>query len=292
MRIAGHSAAAALLLSVAATGCGRSKTQAPPAPSAVIDTALVPTRIGANLRQAGGGHYHATLTYRVDVTGKPAPGDDGNPASPAALTSTTDLWMDRQGNYRLTESNDQDGGREIVRKGPEVAVALRYGKLVRRPAQDAESNRFLAEALGAPWAAWEIVRRQVEVQVGAAKELRFTLGRRRVGLPPGFPPAAGLRAWRDTVLTRSIEGHVTWASGGKLPASFTCKTAFEATRDGQPIAGTIEVEATLEQIGTVPDVVMPEADTLHPRQRTVLEERALLSGLGAGTQARAGKTTP
>ena len=39
------------------------------------------------------------------------------------------------------------------------------------------------------------------------------------------------------------------------------------------------VSATVDQIGRVPDVKMPDAEALHVRQRTILEEKALLGGI-------------
>ena len=43
--------------------------------------------------------------------------------------------------------------------GRELAVALRPGKSSRRAAQEPEPTRIVEEAVGAPWAAWETVRR-------------------------------------------------------------------------------------------------------------------------------------
>ena len=290
MRIPGFRAAAALVFSLAAVGCGRAQTVALPAPAEALDRALAPARLAASLRRGGGGHLHAVASFRADVVGKAKADDGSKPASPAAITTTTDLWLDRRGNFRLSESNDQDGGREIVRKDAEVAVALRYGKLLRRPAQDAESNRFLAEALGGPWSVWEVVRRQVEVEGTAQAGFRFKLRERLANLPAGFPAAEGLRNWRDSVEILSLEGQVGWDAAGKLPLAFVCKTSFQAIRDGQPIAGELAVTATLDRVGQVADVVMPEADPLQPRQRTVLEERALLGGLNAAAAAK--KSSP
>jgi hypothetical protein len=106
------------------------------------------------------------------------------------------------------------------------------------------------------------------------------LGGRLVPLPAGFPATDGLRKWRDTVSVKSLEGQVTLDGKGQLPLAFACKARFEAVRDQLPITGEVAVSATLAELGKVPEVVMPEADTPHPRQRTVLEERALLGGLG------------
>jgi hypothetical protein len=277
---------------VAAAGCGQKRAVVAHSGLETLDAALAPAGFAAALRKAGGGHLHATALFHVDTGSKADPGDGSKPASPSAVTTTTDLWMDKQGNFRLVESNDQDGGREIVRVGGEVAVALRYGKMIRRSAQDSENTRFVAEALGAPWAAWEIVRRQVEVDDAGQGAYRLRQSSRLVDLPAGFPAAEGLRKWRDTVDVKTLEGQATVDLGTHLPLAFACKTAFQAVRDQLPIAGEVNVAAALDQVGRVADLAMPEAEPLHVRQRTILEERALLGGLGASLSSAAKKTRP
>ena len=51
--------------------------------------------------------------------------------------------------------------------GRELAVALRYGKMIRRIAEEPEPTRILEEALGAPWAAWEVVAGAAATERGA-----------------------------------------------------------------------------------------------------------------------------
>ncbi len=277
---------------VAPSGCDRKKAAVAHSALETLDRALAPGAFAVALRKAGGGHFHATALFHVDATGKAEASDGAKPASPPAITTTTDLWMDKQGDFRLVESNDQDGGREIVRVGGEVAVALRYGKMLRRAAQDAENARFLAEALGAPWAAWELVRRQVELDEAGQGAYRLRLGGSRLAdLPPGFPPAQGLRQWRDTTLVKTLEGQAT-LDGGNMPLAFACKTTFQVVRDQHPIAGEASVSATVDQVGQVADIALPEAEPLHVRQRTILEERALLGGLSAALAPAGKKPVP
>jgi hypothetical protein len=290
MSLTPYRALAALAAVAAAASCGRSKPVAASMPDQVLDRALLPSTLVANLRAAGGGHFHASTRLRADVAS--APDDGTKPAAPAGVTTTTDLWVDRQGSFRLVEENDQDGGREIVRVGGEVAVALRYGKLMRRPARDTESERFLAEALGGPWTAWELVRRQVAVEDAGGGGLRLGLRERAAALPAGFPAPQGVRKWRDSAQITSLAGQVRLDAGGKLPLAFACKAGFRATRDQLPIAGEVEVEATLADVGQVARIAMPDAGTLPVRQRTVLEERALLGGLPAAVNAVPGKAAP
>ncbi len=193
------------------------------------------------------------------------------------MTTTTDLWIDRQGNFRLAESNDQDGGREVVRVGSELAVALRYGKFTRRPAQDPEPQRFLEEAVGAPSAAWDTVRRFVDVAPAGSRAFRLN---KAVGERPAPTAATPLRKWRETVDVQTLVGDARLDADGRLQA-FTLNARFRADRDGTPIEGEIAVAASVDQVDA--PVTMPAAETLPARQRTILEERALLGGLGGRT---------
>jgi hypothetical protein len=284
-----RAAIAGALALVAACGGAQRAATLPPAES--LDAVLAPASLVASLRQAGGGHFHATTLLQVDA---PATASDaGQPAAPSAVATTTDLWMDGAGNFRLVENNDRDGGREVVRVGSEIAVGLRYGKLVRRAAQDAESNRILAEAVGGPWTAWELVRRQVEVAAdGATYRFKLVKPGERKSVPlPGSPPAEGLRKWRDSVVIKALEGGATLDSGRSLPLTMACKAGFEASRDQLAVTGEVAVAATLDQVGKVAKVEMPDADSLRTRQRTVLEERALLGGITAAA-ARGEKAGP
>lgn len=274
------------MLALAST-CGGGKRAATLPPAESLDGILAPVNLVASLRQAGGGHFHATTLLGADVAANAA--EPGKPAAPSSVITTTDLWMDDAGNFRLLESNDQDGGREVVRVGGEIAVALRYGKLVRRPAQEAEANRILAEAVGGPWTAWQLIRAQVEVVADAAT-YRFKLGERK-SVPVGLPPAEGLRQWRGSVVVKTLEGGSTLDGGRKLPLALACKASFQAARDQVPITGEVAVAATFEDVGKVAKVTMPEAEAPRTRQRTVLEERALLGGITAAA-ARADKAAP
>ena len=273
----------ASLLVVALGGCTSKNSAAAKSAVETLDAVLAPDAVVSALQKAGGGHFHSTALLRVEASGK-ADSAEGKPVSPPAITTTTDLWLDRQGNFRLLEINDQDGGREIVRVGRDIAVALRYGKLVKRPAQDAESARFLVEAVGAPRTAWEIVRRQVEVK-GSSSLYELALGKRLADLPAGFSAGGALQKWRASIDVKSLGGSVglSGAGAGRVPVTFECKATFHATRDALPdvlpMKGEVAVSATVDQIGKVPDVTMPDAETLHVRQRTILEEKALLSGI-------------
>ena len=133
-----------LPVAVAAGGCKRDRNQGtvPAQKVTVLADALRPDAFAAALKRIGGAHFHATARFTVGPSG----------GTPNTVTTTTDVWVDRTGNYRFREQNDRDGGREVVLYGRELAVALRYGKMIRRVAEEPEPSRLLEEALGAPFA--------------------------------------------------------------------------------------------------------------------------------------------
>jgi hypothetical protein len=259
---------ALLLLVAALSGCGRGKRDGVLPPDQELDAALQPAALVLGLRRLSGAHFHATATFRVTPAG--ASNADGK----GAATTTTDLWIDKQGNFRLAESNDQDGGREVVRVGSELAVALRYGKLIRRPAQDPEPQRFLEEGVGAPAAAWDTVRRFAEIVPAGNHAFRL----QKAAQPrPALAATTALRKWRETVEVQTLVGDARLDAGGGLQ-SLALNAHFHANRDGTPIEGEIAVAASVDTGAAL--VSMPAAETLPTRQRTILEERALLGGLG------------
>jgi hypothetical protein len=264
---------ASLLFVAALANCGRAKRDGILPPDQELEAAMQPAALVAGLRRLSGAHFHATAAFRVSAAAAPDAGGRD------AVTTTTDLWIDKQGNFRLAESNDQDGGREVVRVGSDLAVDLRYGKLIRRPAQEPEPQRFLEEAVGAPSAAWDTVGRFVQIVPAGNRAFRLTTA----GEPrPASAAATALRKWRETVEVQSLLGDARLDASGGLQA-FSLSAHFRATRDGTPIEGEIAVAASVEQ-GADP-VTMPVAETLQVRQRTILEERILLGGLGGRTLA-------
>jgi len=257
-----------LLLVAAWSSCARGKRDQVQPPDQELDAALQPAALVSALRHLSGAHLHATATFRVNAAGGPDAG------AKDAITTTTDLWIDKQGNFRLSESNDQDGGREVVRVGGELAVALRYGKFIRRPAQDPEPQRFLEEGVGAPSAVWDTVRRFVEVVPAGSRAFRLS----KAAEPRPAPAAATpLRKWRETVEVQTLVGDARLDASGGLQA-FSLASRFQAVRDGTPIEGELAVAVIVDAVPA--PVIMPAAETLPARQRTILEERALLGGLG------------
>ncbi|HET6280646.1 MAG TPA: hypothetical protein VFH73_06765, partial [Polyangia bacterium] len=81
---------------VAAAACDRGPSEQARARTASLEQALRPSFFAAAVRKMGGGHFHSTSRFAVGPDGK----------GPDAVTTTTDVWLDRAGNYRVVESND------------------------------------------------------------------------------------------------------------------------------------------------------------------------------------------
>ena len=256
-------------------GC-RHHAAEPPHQVAAFAEAVRPAFFAQALRKLGGGHYHATLRLAVGRTG----------GAPAAVTTTTDVWVDRTGNYRLREENDRDGGREVVLAGRELAVALRYGKMIRRPAEEPEPTRLLEEGLGGPWSAFELGASRARVEktgtdlVGGAQAAVYavSLAEGTAAVSPARP-FAGLRAWRGAATIDAVNGRavVDDASGALLGIDLT--VAFSTKTEAGPEQGTVEVHALVSDVAATPAVERPAAEELVLRQRTVPEARELLRGL-------------
>ena len=190
-----------------AGACGRSASFHRAA-SEELETALTPGTLALSLKRTGGGHFHAVTTFEI------SPGE--NPEKPEGpvetIVTTTDLWMDRTGQYRMAEKNDKDGGREVVLHGRELALGLRYGRMIKRTAREPEPTRMLEEALGGPWAIWEMARRFAEVdrredQSTGTKTVLFPLQKADSPQPvkAGFGATSPLRQWRDSVARRGAQ---------------------------------------------------------------------------------------
>jgi hypothetical protein len=259
-----------------AGGCGRDAGKSEARQAAALADAIRPAFFAEALRKLGGGHYHATLRYAIGRAG----------AAPLAITTTTDVWLDRSGNYRLREENDHDGGREIVLSGRELGVALRYGKMIRRVAEEPEPTRLLEEGLGAPWAAFELGGPRARVEktgsdlVGGAQATTYavTLGEGSSVAKP-WPSATGLRAWRGDATIETLAGRASVhdATGALLAADLTA--TFAVRGEAGPEQGTVEVHAVVSDVAATPAIERPAGDELVLRQRTVPEAHELLRGL-------------
>jgi hypothetical protein len=269
------------LASPLVASCDRSHDAASLSAAEELEALLRPPALATSLKKLPGAHFAGTALFRITPTGKAAeePGE--------GLTTTTDLSLDPHGQYRLVESNDQDGGREVVLFGKELAVAIRPGKLIRRTAQEPEPTRILEEAVGGPWAAWETVRRFVAIEHTSATSFHLKRSTRPVPIAASFAEATPLRRWRDSVSVETLEGEVELDPQTRVPLAFTLKARFTAIReDHVALTGELAVTTKVDGVGHT-TVAAPASEPLQTRQRTILEERALLGDLGrAGKEGR------
>jgi hypothetical protein len=237
--------------------------------------ALRPAFFAEAVRRAGGAHYHGTARFAAGL----ATPDDG-------VTTTTDVWVDQRRNYRIAETNDRDGGREVVLAGRELFVALRYGKMIRRVAEEPEPTRLLEEALGGPWAAWEIAgpwaaaeRAGAQGKQPGATEYQLERATARTEAPAAREAATGLRAWRADVVVDQLSGRALVDDATGALRDFDLSATFTTKRDGRELKGAVEVHGALSDVGRTAAVTAPAAEDLALRQRTVPEQRELLGGL-------------
>jgi hypothetical protein len=272
----------ALALSAA---CGAKRPPAGDGPGKAVELAeaIGPGKLAKALQRLGGARFKGTSRFEVRAG-----------YAPVEIATTTDVTVDRAGNYRFHEDNDRDGGRDVVLYGRELAVALRYGKMIRRVAEEPEPTRLLEEALGAPFAAFELVSPRTHVSragselYGGAQTTVFELGlgdgdagkrlpsssrRRAVDLPDG------LRAWRATAEVDAVSGRalVDDATGALMKLDLSAR--FSAKPDGGAVTGTVEVHTAVSEVAAVAPVARPQAEELALRQRLVPEQRELLRGL-------------
>jgi hypothetical protein len=262
-------------------GCkrGHDRGSVPARKAAVLSDAVRPEVFAAALKRIGGAHFHATARFGAAASGN----------TPNVVTTTTDVWVDRAGNYRFREQNDRDGGREVVLYGRELAVALRYGKMIRRVAEEPEPSRLLEEALGAPFAVFDLVARRARVApagaelVGGARATVFELQPAEgAGVAESDPATSpeGLRKWRGNASIDAVSGRlvVDDATGALLRSDLSAK--FTTPGDGKPVEGTVDVHTVLTDVANTPAIEKPAAEDLAMRQRTLPEQRELLRGLG------------
>lgn len=248
-------------------------------PGVMVDAALQAGHFAEAFRKLGPSHLRGLARFQAGPDG--GTGDD--------VSTETDIWMDGAGNWRLVDMNDKDGGREVVLHGRELAIALRYGKMIKRAAEDPEPMRLLSEGVGAPFAAWDLLRDVASVDdfgtdTRAGRKVRsFKLSKAPKPAAPAKTIEVGdRRGWRKTLVAESVEGTILLdeKTGAPLLAEIKAKyTMRRGAGEGTPMHGSLEVRTSIEDIGQSPAIAEPEAEALVPRQRTVPDERALLGGL-------------
>ena len=143
----------------------------------------------------------------------------------------------------------------------QLAVALRYTKMIQRPAHEPEPTRLLEEALGGPWSAWEVVRRFAEVKrtEDPAGAIVFTLTKAAVprSVRGGFESDSLLRKWRETVLLQTLTGEVRLEKATGLLTSAKIEARFTLRRDGVPLTGLVRVDGTILGRGRQDPILTP-----------------------------------
>jgi len=269
------------LCAVALTSSGacREKRPALTAPGVLVDAALQTNHFAEAFRKLGRSHLRGVAHFQAGP-------DGGNTED---VTTETDIWMDDTGNWRLVDLNNKDGGREVVLHGRELAIALRYGKMIKRAAEDPEPMRLLAEGVGAPFAAWDLLREVVQVDDfgmetrDGRKVHSFKLSTASHPPTPAKTIEAGdRRGWRRTLVVEAVDGTISVDEKTGVPLLAEVKARYTMRRgagEGTPMHGALEVRTSIEELGQSPAIAEPEAEALAPRQRTVPDERALLGGL-------------
>jgi hypothetical protein len=267
-----------------ALGCGSPPPVEGRTPLEELDALLRPAAQAVSVRRLPSAHVTGSVMYRISVAGAAAPDETGREPRDS-ITTKTELWLDRRGQYRLVETNDQDGGRTVVRYGHDLAIALRHGKMIRRPALEPEPTRFIEEAVGGPWAAWETVRRFATVGRGPAGYQLTRSGGRVVVVRSNS--GNSLRSWRDTVQVQDLSGEARVDPRTGALLAFTLNAHFSATRsDGVPLSGELAVTSRIDSIGSTASIVPPNAEELEPRARSIVEERTLLGDLNRPASAK------
>ena len=171
--------------------------------------------------------------------------------------------------------------------------------MIRRVAQDPEPQRLLEEAVGGPWAGWQVAAAFANIEhhpvdLGAGhkgEEYNVSKSGRR-NRKVASPVQRGMKDWRNTATVLELSGRMTVdaTSGALLKSDLV--VVFAARRPSDPedspiaprsepeaIVGTVESQTTLEQAGNTAPIPRPAAEDLAVRQRIVPEQKDLLSGL-------------
>lgn len=267
------------LVALAPGGC-REPARIMTKPAAVLEGAVRPEHFVAALRRIGRAHLRGTSSFEAGPSAARVEG----------IVTETDIWIDQHGNWRMVEINDRDGGREVVLHDRELAIAIRYGKMIRRPAEEPEPSRLLAEGVGAPFAAWDLLR-DVSTVDDFGEETRdgrrvhvYKVTNAKRPPKPTTIPNGDRRSWRKTLVAGSVVGLfvVDSATGAPILAELKARYSMRrptAAGDAEPMVGSLAVRTSIEEIGSSPEITRPEAEDGALRARTVPDERALLTGL-------------
>ena len=264
----------------------KQKPAAAPAAQTTVDELLLPQKLAQVLIARKGAQVKARTEFHVSVP----QGQSG--AFAQDIVTTAEVLLDQHGHYSLQEENDRDGGRAVFFNGEEIAVKLRYGKLIKRSGRGAEATEILEQALGGPWAAWELFASSSTFTAAPAAAdgtvtLTLTLRPSKTADSTQSPRRLpeGLSTWRKTAVPKDVKGTLRYLPGGEsLPATLVAAEisgSFSAdvknAGGSHKVEGQVQIQLQTVGIGQTAALPIPEdAEQAWTRQRTILEERALL----------------
>jgi hypothetical protein len=169
--------------------------------------------------------------------------------------------------------------------------------MIRRVAEEPEPSRLLEEAVGAPFAVFDLVARKARVAragtelVGGARATVFELQPGDGAGSEAAPALDGLRKWRNKASIDAVSGRVVVddATGALVRCDLTAK--FVTAGDPKPVEGAVDVHTLLTDVAATAPIEKPAAEDLAMRQRTLPEQKELLRGLGQ-TRPAAEPTRP
>lgn len=253
-----------------------------------LETLLSTQAMASGLIARGGADVSATTHFHI------MPAAAEGLLGEQDVTTTTTLSVGADGGYSLHEENNHDGGRDVFFAGDQIAVKLRYGKLIKRTARAPEPRHLLEQALGGPAAAWEVFHTHAQTDVGPDSDtVVLSLGSATTdGQPP--LPSSPLIDWRKTAVPTDLKGRLRFlpaTSTGPavlVAAEITGRFKARTTTAGKvhEVQGLVDITFAARNVGkAVAEPIPEEAETAWMRQRTILEERALLE---SGAPAKAG----
>ncbi|MDX2020129.1 MAG: hypothetical protein SF187_07790 [Deltaproteobacteria bacterium] len=277
-------AASLLVASLFAGSCRKSSPFTGETTEATPASLLGARAVASGLIARGGAEINATTHFRIVPT--QADGLMGE----QDITTNTVVRLGGDGHYSLHEENNHDGGRDVFFTGDEIAVKLRYGKLIKRPVRPPEPMQVLEQGLGGPAAAWEVFREYAQIQSGEATDT-ITVNLASTKSEDETPrPSSPLVDWRKTAVPTELKGKLRYlratasAPAVLVAAELTGRFTARTTTAGKvhEVQGSIQITFAARDVGKATAEGMPaEAETAWMRQRTILEERALLETAGA-----------
>lgn len=191
------------------------------------------------------------------------------------------------GDYHGKSDNTADYGREVVALGGKLYLRPRYALWhVRAPETDDEVAAIRDQLAAVLGDYTDLVARGLEVSDrGAVQHAGRAAHKLALGLAPsqrgGGKAAVTQRAWRDSVVVKSLVGEVILDddAGVALAGKLVAEVTFE--RDGKPLAMAITVDHAVERIAAPAIAAPPVEQTVATpeRSREVDDRNALLQGI-------------